>query len=91
MKKENDCPFLIGKSYFIRSLTYHIVGKVKKISGGFLVLEQASWIADSGRFTQAINKGTLSEVEPVNCNVMVALQNIVDAFEWKHELPRDQR
>ena len=91
MKKETKCPFVIGKSYFVRSLTYHILGKVKNVSGNFLVLEQASWIADSGRFTQAIDNGTLDEVEPVKCNVIVAFQNIVDAFEWKHKLPREQK
>ena len=65
-ESNHESPFSIGESLFIRTVTYHLTGKVvgiKVIAGtAFLVLEQAAWIADSGRFTQAINNGTLSEV-----------------------------
>lgn len=81
----------IGNAYFIRTLTYHIVGKLIKKGKNLLVLKEASWVADSGRFTQAIDNGTLDEVEPVKCNVFVNMQNIVDIYEWKHKLPRDQK
>lgn len=84
-------PFKVGKKYFIRTVTYHLTGKVRKISGGFLVLEEAAWIADSGRFQQAINNGTLNEVEPVDVQVFLNISSITDAFEWKHKLPRDQK
>lgn len=80
-------PFEIGKSYFIRTVTYHLIGKVKEIKGAFLVLEDASWIADSGRFHKAISEGVLDEVEPVE-DAIVNMESITDAFEWKHELPR---
>ncbi len=83
--------FEVGKSYFVRTLTYHIVGKLIGKTKNILVFDQAAWVADSGRFTQAINDGTLSEVEPVKCKVFVNLQNFVDAFEWKHALPREQK
>ena len=83
-------PFDIGGAYFIRTVTYHLTGRVTTISGGFLVLEDAAWIADSGRFTQALQNGTLSEVEPVG-KAIVNLQAITDAFEWKHALPTTQK
>lgn len=82
-------PFRVGKKYFIRTVTYHVTGKVKKISGGFLVLEDAAWIADSGRFNEAINKGELNEVEPVDVQVMLNINSITDAYEWTHKLPRE--
>lgn len=84
-------PFEIGKAYFIRTVTYHLTGRVERIVNGFLILSDAAWIADSGRFMQAINEGRLSEVEPVDGLVRVNIASITDAFDWKHELPRTQK
>lgn len=85
----NEYPFEVGQSYFIRTVTYHCTGKVKKIVGHFLILEDAAWIADSGRFNQAINNGNLNEVEPVEVEMGVSIDSIVDYFIWKHKLPRE--
>ena len=81
---------LIGQKLFIRTVTYHLTGKVEKIVGSFLVLSKAAWIADSGRFQQAIQDGTLDEVEPVG-QAFVNLNSIVDMFPWKHKLPQTQK
>lgn len=88
---EPSTPFLIGAAYYIRTVTYHLVGRVKAIVGGFLVLEDAAWVADSGRFTQAITDGKLNEVEPVTVPVFVNMNAITDVFVWNHELPREQK
>ena len=85
---KREFPFEIGEKYFIRTATYHCTGKVKKIIGNFLILEDSAWIADSGRFNEAINNGTLSEVEPVNVDMGVNIESIIDFFIWKHALPR---
>lgn len=81
---------LTGKKVFIRTVTYHLVGKVEKVVDGFIKLSGASWIADSGRFSQAIKEGTLNEVEPVE-EALVSLGSIVDIFPWNHELPTKQK
>lgn len=81
---------MVGKKLFIRTVTYHMVGKVKKRVGAFIELEDASWIADSGRFSNAIKDGTLDEVEPVG-TAWLNLSSIVDFFPWKHALPKDQK
>ena len=83
-------PFKVGESWFMRGVTYHLVGKVAKLEGKFLVLENASWIADSGRFMNAIKEGKLSEVEPVG-DAVINTDAIVDAFPWKHKLPDMQK
>ncbi len=84
-------PFAKGLSYFIRTVTYHLVGRVTAIhEGGFIVLEDASWVADSGRFMQAIKEGKLDEVEPVGCAI-VNIAAITDAFPWLHKLPTEQK
>ena len=84
-----EVPFEIGEKYFIRTVTYFATGKVKRITGSFLELEDAAWIADTGRFNAAIAKGTLSEVEPVEVPMYINISSITDAFLWKHKLPRE--
>lgn len=88
---ELDClDDIIGQKWFFRTVTYHMVGLVKKRMGNFLVLVDASWVADSGRFMQAIKDGALSEVEPVG-DAIINLDSVVDAFPWKHKLPTEQK
>jgi len=86
----NSYKDLIGKAWYIRTVTYHTVGKVVKIIGSMLQLEQASWVADSGRFMQTLKEGTLNEVEPVGIS-FVNLNSVVDMFPWKHSLKINQK
>lgn len=82
-------PFKIGEKYYIRTVTHHQTGRVKEIVGKFLILEQAAWIADSGRFMNAILEGKLDEVEPVK-EAIVNTDTIIDAFLWEFDLPKKQ-
>ena len=81
---------LVGNKYFFRTVTYHLVGEVKKMVGRFAYLKNASWIADSGRFMGAIKDGTLNEVEPVG-DAFINLDTVVDFFPWNHSLPKNQK
>jgi len=81
---------LLGKCFFFRTVTYHLVGKVVKRIGMFLQLENASWIADSGRFMNAIKNGELKEVEPVG-SAFINLNTVTDFFPWRHSLPKEQK
>ena len=83
-------PFEIGKAYLIRTVTYHQIGIVKDIQGDFLVLKDASWIADSGRFSECISKGIFSEVEYVGPMILNKTA-IVDAFPWENKVPRETK
>lgn len=84
-------PFEIGKKYLIRTVTYFAVGEIRKIQGDFLVLKDAAWVADTGRFSDALKSGELNEVEPVDVPMGVNTRAIVDFFEWEHPLPREQK
>lgn len=84
-------PFEIGGKYFIRTVTYFATGEVEDIKGDFLVLKDAAWVADTGRFREAIMKGVLNEVEPVEVAMFVNMNAITDAFEWISPLPREQK
>jgi hypothetical protein len=91
MTHQETHPFEIGKAYFIRTITYHLTGRVKRIVGDFLVLEEAAWIADSGRFMNALKEGKLSEIEPMPDGTIVSLHAITDASPWNHKLPQKQK
>lgn len=84
--EQKELPFEVGKAYFIRTVTYHVVGRVRAIKGDFLALENASWVADSGRFGEAISNGVLSEVEFCG-SAFVNTNAIADAYPWVHDLP----
>ena len=85
-----DLKDMVGEKFFFRTVTYHMTGRVKKIIGSILELENAAWIADSGRFMDAIKKGTLNEVEPVG-RAYINISSVVDFFPWKHALPETQK
>ena len=89
-KEVNTCEDLVGGKYFFRTVTYHLVGEVKKIVGRFAHLKNASWIADSGRFTDCIKEGKLNEVEPVG-DAFVNIDTVTDFFPWNHPLPKEQK
>jgi len=82
---------MVGNSYFFRTLTYHLIGTIRKKVGLFFVLDDASWVADSGRFMQAIQKGKLDEVEPTCNGHMINIEACVDIIPWKHNNPKGQK
>ena len=82
----NNNFFEIGKAYFFRGITYHWVGRIVAIDGSFLRLENASWVADSGRFGEAIAQGTLQEMEYTG-DAYVNLSAMNDIVPWNHALP----
>lgn len=86
--EKNNSVFTPGETIFIRTVTYHLTGKVIREMGGFLELEEVAWIADSGRFSEAFATGNLNEIEPVPGKVRVNILSIVDVFQWSHSLPR---
>lgn len=79
--KSADHPYKIGKPYLIRTVTMIITGKLTWVGSQELVLEEAAWIADTGRFSDALlDVGVLKEVEPFpKGDVIVGRGSIVDA------------
>lgn len=83
----------IGKNVFIRTVTHHYTGRVVNVKDDFLQLIDAAWIADDGRFANAIASGTFEEVEPYPTGLIVniGVGAVLDLCEFKHELPRVQK
>ena len=82
--------FVVGEKYLIRTVTMHFTGRVKSVTDSDVELEDAAWIANTGRFYDSLQSGDLSEVEPYPQNVFVGRGGIIDFTIWKHELPRSQ-
>lgn len=80
-----------GDQLIIRTVTMTLTGKVVAYSPTWIMLDSAAWIADSGRWANAIVDGTLSEVEPMGDGVRVARAAIVDVTPWRHPLPAVQQ
>src|ERR1017187_9882644 len=57
-------PWEIGKNYLIRTSTVIDTGRLVHVGQQELILESAAWIADTGRFTNALQSCDFSEVEP---------------------------
>ena len=84
-------PWKIGKPYLIRTVTMIDTGILVGIGEKELVLEEAAWIADTGRFADAIAKAEFNEVEPFpKGRVIINRSCIIDAVEII-KLPRSQK
>lgn len=83
-------PYRVGDTVFVRTVTYHYTGRIVAIYPGEIVLADAAWIADSGRWSVALATGTLAEVEPYpgGTDVVISRGAIVDVCGWEHPLPR---
>lgn len=89
----SDCchPFKVGENYIIRTVTMIQLGRLDWVGDKELVLSSASWIADTGRFHDALKTGKLNEVEPFTNDVIVGRGSIIDASIWTHKLPKEQK
>jgi hypothetical protein len=73
-------PWQIGKPYLIRTVTMIQTGRLIRVTPQELVLEDAAWIADTGRFSEALKSMSFGEVEPFpDGEVIVGRGSIVDA------------
>lgn len=84
--KESDHPFEIGKKYLVRTVTMIQLGILKWVGPKEIVLENASWVADTGRFNNALKNGEVKENEPFVNDVIIGRGAICDMTEWSREL-----
>lgn len=82
-------PLTLGNTVLIRTVTHYHVGTIVLLDASEIVLEGASWVADTGRFGEMLKTGKLNEVEPFVDLVSVARSAYVDATIWPHKLPTE--
>lgn len=75
----------VGKHYVLRTVTMIDVGRLVEVTDQELVLENASWIADTGRWNEFLKSGKYSECEPFpDGRVIVGRGALIDAMVWTH-------
>jgi acetolactate synthase small subunit len=88
---DSSTGFKIGQNYQIRTVTMIYTGRVVQVSHHEVIIEDAAWIADTGRFSNALRTGSYSEVEPYpDGKVIIGRASIVDAAAIS-TLPRSQK
>lgn len=74
----------IGKIYLIRTVTMIDTGRLVGVTQQELILEDAAWIADTGRFADALKSAEFGEVEPFpDGRVIVGRGSVIDAVQIK--------
>lgn len=84
-----ESPLRVGNNVFIRTVTHHYTGQIVKLTDTEIVLVDAAWIADDGRFSNALKTGVFNDVEPYHAPVSVGRGAVCDVTDWTHKLPRD--
>ena len=85
--------WVIGSNYFLRTVTHYLTGRLVAYDDHELWLADAAWVADTGRYMEAITTGALNEVEPYPDGVYIPVGRgaLIDGCPWDHELPRKQQ
>ena len=81
----------IGKTYLIRTVTMIDTGVLVSVTDKELVLKDAAWIADTGRFSDALKSAEFNEVEPFpDGEVIIGRGSVIDAVIIQ-KAPRSQK
>ncbi len=72
----------VGKCYFIRTVTMIDTGVLVSIDSHEVILKDAAWIADTGRFSNALKSLNFNEVEAFpDGMVAIGRGSIIDAIQ----------
>lgn len=89
--QSEELPFGVGDPILIRTVTMIQIGTVRNIGPNFITLEDAGWVADTGRFGECLKNGTVSEFERAPEWVLVGRGAIVDTYPWPHDVPKESK
>jgi hypothetical protein len=84
---------LVGKAVLVCTVTRYFTGRCVAVTDREIVLTDAAWIADTGRFADAMKAGAeFREVEPYPDGRLVYVQRggVTDWCEY-HATPRSQK
>jgi hypothetical protein len=87
--KKIQSPVRVGNTVLIRTVTVYHTGKIALLTKDEIVLVDAAWIADTGRFNNALVNSTVSEAEPFPSPVSINRGSVIDVTTWRGELPRN--
>jgi vancomycin permeability regulator SanA len=85
----------LNKNVFIRTVTMYHVGKLVEVTPQEYMLQNASWVADTGKFQQFLEHGKASDIEHFTQDrlgeVIGNRSAIIDVVIWPHDLPSSVR
>ena len=75
-----------GQCYFVRTITDYWIGRLVEVGPLHVTLENAAWIASTGRLSDFVKNGKADnmEVEPVG-TIMCSLSGSA-VLPWPHKL-----
>lgn len=89
-KPEASAP-TVGQNVLVRTVGYHAVGRLDELSDDWLVLSSASYLGDTGRYSQALHDGLEetehAEIEVVGGTMWVNRGVVCDVVVYRHPLP----
>ena len=85
-KIQNSHPYQVGGKYLIRTVSFYYTGQLEAVHEHELALSNGAWVADTGRFGEALETGKLAELEVLG-DCIIGRGAIVDCIPWRHELP----
>jgi hypothetical protein len=93
-KYKNDEYWKTGQNYMLITVTRIITGRLIHVGKKELVLDQAAWIADTGRFAACLSEGlhslSASEIEPYgDVEVIVPRTSLISSCIYNHKLPTE--
>ena len=85
--------YQLGEPYLIRTVTMIYTGRLIKSSDKELVITEACWIPDTGRWMSACETGSFDEVEPYpkGAEVVINREAVLDLFKVNFKLPQEQK
>lgn len=77
----------VGQTVIIRGIPFYYIGRITYVDDKRLVLENACWLADSGRWSEALQTGDINECEKYPDPVELRTDLCCDITLWKNPLP----
>jgi len=84
----NDC-LPLGQKVIVRTVTHFHIGTLVAIEGQWLMLDDALWVANTGRWHQALEEGKVEEADPFPGRVWVNAYGVIDITPWPHDVSRE--
>lgn len=78
---------VLGRAYFVMTLTYHYTGRLQKVTPTALVFDEAAWIPRGGRLNALLTTGIPQECEPIP-GELVLPRHECRLTAFNHPLPR---
>lgn len=80
VKNVQDHPYTIGKLWYVQTATSYYAGTLSAVTENELVLDDAAWVVDTGRFNEFMKGSKPKEIEPCNGPVVINRGAIISAM-----------